>query len=55
MCESNNCCLNPEMLKDAPDKCTYEQIRECHGDVNGHPCTDSNQQSENKQEQGPDV
>jgi hypothetical protein len=46
MCESNNCCQKPEMLKDAPEKCTTEQIRICHGDVRNHPCTNGRQESE---------
>jgi len=46
MCESNNCCQKPELLKDVPGKCTPGQIRICHGDGKGHPCTDSDQESE---------
>ena len=33
-----NCCQQPEKLKDKPEKCTLEQIRDCHGDVKVHPC-----------------
>ncbi len=39
MCQ--NCCQQPEKLKDKPESCTPEQIRECHGDDAGHPCTDN--------------
>ncbi len=40
MDQNNNCCCQkPELLKDAPEKCTTEQIRICHGDVQNHPCT----------------
>ncbi|MDZ7831868.1 MAG: hypothetical protein U5L07_08975 [Desulfobacterales bacterium] len=39
MSQDNNCCQKPEMLKDAPEKCSAEQIRICHGDVQNHPCT----------------
>ena len=33
-----NCCQQPEKFKDKPEKCTPEQIRDCHGDVEVHPC-----------------
>jgi len=33
------CCQKPVKLKDKPETCTPEQIRECHGDVQEHPCT----------------
>jgi hypothetical protein len=36
MCEDK--CEHPEKLKGRPGECTPEQIRECHGDVEGHPC-----------------
>jgi ArsR family transcriptional regulator, arsenate/arsenite/antimonite-responsive transcriptional repressor len=36
MCE--NCCEKPEKLKIKPEACTPEQIKECHGDENNHPC-----------------
>jgi hypothetical protein len=28
----------PEKLKDRPENCTPEQIKECHGDDKKHPC-----------------
>jgi ArsR family transcriptional regulator, arsenate/arsenite/antimonite-responsive transcriptional repressor len=34
----NGCCEHPEKLKDKPENCTPEQIKECHGEVEGHPC-----------------
>jgi hypothetical protein len=37
MCQ--NCCQQPVKLQDKLENCTPEQIRECHGDVQGHPCT----------------
>ena len=43
MCKG--CCERPEKLKDKPENCTPEQIRECHGDVKTHPC-----QGEKKEE-----
>jgi ArsR family transcriptional regulator len=36
MCKS--CCEQPQKLKDKPEACTPEQIKECHGDVKKHPC-----------------
>ena len=36
MCQ--NCCQQPDKLKDKPENCTPEQIRECHGDDKDHPC-----------------
>jgi len=35
-----NCkgCQKPEKLKGKPEECSPEQIRECHGDVEKHPC-----------------
>ena len=37
MCE--NCCQQPTNLKDKPENCTPEQIRECHEDEQSHSCT----------------
>lgn len=37
MCE--NCCQQPANLKDKPENCAPEQIRQCHGDEQSHPCT----------------
>ncbi|MBR9985037.1 MAG: hypothetical protein KFF68_03930, partial [Desulfosarcina sp.] len=37
MCQ--NCCQQPDQLKDKPENCSPQQIRECHGDVKEHPCT----------------
>jgi DNA-binding transcriptional ArsR family regulator len=33
-----DCCEHPEKLKGKPEECTPEQIKECHGDVEDHPC-----------------
>jgi len=33
-----DCCQQPEKLKGKPGDCTLEQIKECHGDTEGHPC-----------------
>jgi ArsR family transcriptional regulator len=43
MCQS--CCERPEKLKGKPEECTPEQIRECHGDVKGHPCKEEKKES----------
>ncbi|MFP4350433.1 MAG: hypothetical protein ACOC3W_06595 [Thermodesulfobacteriota bacterium] len=40
MCESKCCCQQPERLKEKPENCTPEQIRECHGDAKDHPCAE---------------
>lgn len=36
MCK--DCCEHPEKLKDKPENCTPEQIKECHGETAAHPC-----------------
>jgi hypothetical protein len=38
MCEEKEGCQKPEELKGDPQECPPEQIRKCHGDVEGHPC-----------------
>ena len=42
MCQ--NCCQQPNKLKDKPENCSPEQIRECHGDVKKQPCEEENKQ-----------
>jgi len=37
MCQE--CCQQPEKLRDKPENCTAEQIKKCHGDTNDHPCS----------------
>jgi ArsR family transcriptional regulator len=32
------CCEQPEKLKGKPGECTPVQIKECHGDMEKHPC-----------------
>jgi ArsR family transcriptional regulator len=34
----NDCCQQPDKLKGTPQECTPEQIKECHGDTEEHPC-----------------
>ena len=38
MCEEKKGCQKPEHLKGKPGECSPEQIKECHGDVDVHPC-----------------
>jgi ArsR family transcriptional regulator, arsenate/arsenite/antimonite-responsive transcriptional repressor len=35
MCQN---CQQPIKLKDKPENCSPEQIKQCHGDVKDHPC-----------------
>jgi len=35
------CCEQPQKLKEKPEKCTPEQIKECHGEVKDHFPTSS--------------
>jgi hypothetical protein len=46
-----NCeCHRPELLKgNKPEECTPEQIRECHGDVQNHPCVSETKSIETKE------
>jgi DNA-binding transcriptional ArsR family regulator len=46
MCQ--NCCQQPDKLKDKPENCSPEQIRECHGTAKEHPCVKENSTSENQ-------
>ncbi|MBW1980071.1 MAG: hypothetical protein JRJ12_02520 [Deltaproteobacteria bacterium] len=32
-------CQFPERLKDKPENCSPEQVKECHGEEQEHPCT----------------
>ena len=38
MCKGHKGCTFPELLKEIPEKCSKEQVAECHGDDKGHPC-----------------
>ena len=33
-------CQKPENLKGEPEECSPEQIKNCHGDVDEHPCVE---------------
>jgi hypothetical protein len=46
MCDTQNKCEKPENLKTTPEECTPEQIKECHSDVEEHPCRDKTEQKE---------
>lgn len=38
MCEDKTKCNCPDKDKVDPNKCTPEQIKECHPEAKGHPC-----------------
>lgn len=38
--ENQRGCQKPENLTGKPGECTAEQIRKCHGNVQGHPCAE---------------
>jgi hypothetical protein len=40
MCNVENKCQKPENLKTKPEECSPEQIKQCHGDVEEHPCVE---------------
>jgi len=42
MCDPERQCEKPETLKTKPQECTPERVKECHGDVEEHPCTEEN-------------
>lgn len=46
MCQ--DCCRQPENLKDKPENCTPEQIEKCHGDSQEHPCSKGDCVSESR-------
>lgn len=41
MPEKKCCCCNSEKAEKKPEECTPEQIQECHGDEQGHPCAEA--------------
>lgn len=43
--EKKRGCEKPENLKGRPEDCSPEQIKECHGDAQEHPCTSEPQQT----------
>lgn len=40
MCDAEKRCEKPENLKGKPEKCSPEQITECHGSAKDHPCAE---------------
>ncbi len=38
MAEEKGECQKPENLTGRPGECSPEKIKECHGDVEEHPC-----------------
>jgi hypothetical protein len=51
MCEQCGCTKSEGEKKTDPKQCTPEQIKECHGDVDKHPCEDTGCQKEKKPDQ----
>ncbi|MFP4027783.1 MAG: hypothetical protein ACLFWL_08340 [Candidatus Brocadiia bacterium] len=39
MCEECGC-QDEEKKVENPEECSPEQVEECHGDEEGHPCVD---------------
>ena len=39
--EEKKGCRKPENLTGKPEDCSPEQVRECHGDVEAHPCVET--------------
>ncbi|MEM3502008.1 MAG: hypothetical protein QXI59_05910 [Candidatus Bathyarchaeia archaeon] len=37
MCSKSKC-IYPERLKETPERCSLEQIAECHPNMKEHPC-----------------
>jgi hypothetical protein len=48
MCRKNGCCNRTEEPKDDPKRCPPEQVKECHGDVEEHPCDTTDQPPKRK-------
>lgn len=47
MCQ--NCCQQPDKLKDKPENCSPTMIIDCHGDTKEHQCTKENCTPENNE------
>ena len=43
MCEKCGC-TNPEKKEENPEKCTEEQVAECHPVAEGHPCEEKKEE-----------
>ena len=46
MCDPENKCEKPENLKGKPEECSQEQIEECHGEVQEHPCAEGSEEKQ---------
>ncbi len=46
MCDEKNKCQQPEKLEEKPEECSPEQVEECHGEAEEHPCTEETEQKE---------
>ena len=46
--KSKEICNHPDKLKGKPGECSPEQIRECHGEIEKHPCVKAKQLQELK-------
>jgi len=46
MCNVENKCEKSENVNKKPEECTAEQIKECHGDVDEHPCVEEGNQEQ---------
>jgi len=38
-CDNRSQCRNPDKLVNRARDCSPEQVSECHGDIDKHPCT----------------
>jgi hypothetical protein len=48
------CCEEPREREVDPAQCTPEQIRECHGEVEEHPCCEPTHPCQGGECAGPD-
>ena len=44
--KKKNCCQKPETKEGKPEECSPEQIQECHGDAQKHPCCEETRESD---------
>lgn len=42
------CCCKPRKSTGRPEDCTPEQVRECHGDDEEHPCVPESETQDSK-------
>ncbi len=46
MCDEKNKCQQPEKLVEKPEECAPEQVEECHGEAEEHPCVEETEKKE---------